>query len=235
MPNLYVFDKDGTLVHPRKDGYVESPEDQILYEGVREKLDRLRSEGHALVIASNQGGCDFTAIPCYCLKPGHLFKLCPPGFGYDFDMIFKVLSTTIKDDLIDIETENATFTTFKKDVNMVKVQHKTIEGAIAEMQFAADLCGIEDAIFCPAMDGHNAIAMMKSHSEWFSDEVDSTVLERCGNFRKPGMGMLKFAEIYLSSGVQYDSGIMIGDRDSDRESAIAAGFEFVWAEDWRNG
>lgn len=52
MPNLYVFDKDGTLVHPRKDGYVESPEDQVLYEGVREKLDRLRSEGHTLAIAA---------------------------------------------------------------------------------------------------------------------------------------------------------------------------------------
>ena len=59
MPNLYVFDKDGTLVHPRKDGYVESPEDQVLYEGVKAKLDRLRSEGHTLAIASNQGGCDW--------------------------------------------------------------------------------------------------------------------------------------------------------------------------------
>ena len=233
MTNLYVFDKDATLVHPRKDGYVESPEDQVLYEGVREKLDRLRSDGHSLAIASNQGGCDFTAIPCYCLKPGHLFKLCHPGFGYDFDMIFKVLSTTIKDDLIDIEAENATFTTFKKDVNMVKVQHKTIEGAIAEMQFAADLCGINEAYFAPTMDGQSAVILNKARGEWRHQIESPSVGSQYhfGGFRKPQPGMLMMP----SYGYKYDRRIMIGDRDSDRESAISAGFEFMWDGDWRNG
>ena len=64
--SLYIFDKDDTLVGKvpvvpkvpvvRKmiRRSATKPEDQKLLPGVREKLDQLRAEGHALAIATNQ-------------------------------------------------------------------------------------------------------------------------------------------------------------------------------------
>jgi len=50
--------------------------------------------------------------------------------------------------------------------------------------------------------------------------------------RKPQPGMLTFAAEQLWSDVMP---IYIGDMDSDRLAAEAAGFRFVWANDWRAG
>ncbi len=57
--SLYIFDKDGTLVkkRPLREGIVRTPtcpEEQVLIEGVFEKLAALRAEGHVLAMASNQ-------------------------------------------------------------------------------------------------------------------------------------------------------------------------------------
>ena len=59
---LYIFDKDGTLVAgvPKADGKTRpanKPEEQILLPGVARKICQLRSQGHLIAIASNQGGC----------------------------------------------------------------------------------------------------------------------------------------------------------------------------------
>lgn len=59
---LYIFDKDGTLVAgvPKADGKTRpanKPEEQILLLGVARKICQLRSQGHLIAIASNQGGC----------------------------------------------------------------------------------------------------------------------------------------------------------------------------------
>ena len=235
MPNLYVFDKDGTLVHPRKGGYVESPEDQILYEGVREKLDRLRSEGHALVIASNQGGCDIFDCPARLIKDGMIWH--NPPF---MDGVFTIKWTfdRVEDDKVSIYFRHANDPSHNDSGMVVKsdficrVSHKTIEGAIAEMQFAADLCGINEAYFAPTMDGQSVVILNKSRGKWHH-QIETPSIEskyHFGGFRKPQPGMLMMP----SYGYKYDRRIMIGDRDSDRESAIAAGFEFMWAEDWRN-
>ena len=247
MPNLYVFDKDATLVHPRKDGYVESPEDQVLYEGVREKLDRLRAEGHVLAIASNQGGCDWHDVKARSLNVATTFMRRHPE-DHLFNKIYTVVNIEPTEDGISSVTASATETVwmneewvkksieycfFLADEDPLFVQYKTIEGAIAEMQFAADLCGINEAYFAPTMDGQTVVGLNKARGEWRHQIESPSVGSQYhfGGFRKPQPGMLMMP----SYGYKYDRRIMIGDRDSDRESAIAAGFEFVWAEDWRNG
>jgi histidinol phosphatase-like enzyme len=230
MPNLYVFDKDGTLVHSRKDGYVDSPEDQILYAGVRDKLDRLRADGHVLAIASNQGGCDYHEVGAERLAVGRSFAIQDDEGVFDGDF-FTVLSIDTDDHgLIDIETSSQDFTFSKGD--RVLMQYKTIEGAIAEMEFAADLCGIREAYFAPTMDGKTIVSLNRSDSKWHH-QIENPLPESkysFGGFRKPQPGML----LMPSYGYKYDRRIMIGDRDSDRQAAIAAGFEFIWAEVFRN-
>ena len=114
MPNLYVFDKDGTLVHTRKDGYVESPEDQVLYEGVREKIDRLRAEGHALAIASNQGGCDWHEVKARSLERATTFMLRHPE-DHLFNKIYTVVNIEPSEDGISSVTASATETVWMNE------------------------------------------------------------------------------------------------------------------------
>lgn len=57
MTKLYIFDKDGTLTTPKSGNkFVQHPEDQQLIPGTIELLTRLKDDGSAIVIASNQGG-----------------------------------------------------------------------------------------------------------------------------------------------------------------------------------
>jgi D-glycero-D-manno-heptose 1,7-bisphosphate phosphatase len=56
---LLIFDKDGTLIAPISPGvFVRNPQDQRLFPGVAEKIERYRVQGWGMAIASNQGGCD---------------------------------------------------------------------------------------------------------------------------------------------------------------------------------
>lgn len=234
MPNLYIFDKDHTLVYPRKDGYVGHPEDQVLYEGVRAKLDRLRSNGHALAIASNQGGCDWHTIEAGRLVIGSKFR---PPTHYENFTVTSIGSSPVTDKDLLIKVVNHDDDDREYDMiydlnETVLVQHKTIESGIAEMQFAADLCGIREAYFAPTMDGKSIVSLNRSDSKWHH-QIEAPSPESnysFGGFRKPQPGML----LMPSYGYKFDRRIMIGDRDSDREAAVAAGFEFMWAEDWRN-
>lgn len=55
--SLYIFDKDGTLIRLKLKHLqqpVIRPEEQVLIEGVFEKLASLRAAGHKIAIASNQ-------------------------------------------------------------------------------------------------------------------------------------------------------------------------------------
>jgi D-glycero-D-manno-heptose 1,7-bisphosphate phosphatase len=57
MKKLAIFDKDGTLVSPKRESaFVQDPEDQILLPGVSQGLSAMASEGWVFAIASNQGG-----------------------------------------------------------------------------------------------------------------------------------------------------------------------------------
>jgi HAD superfamily hydrolase (TIGR01662 family) len=62
---LYIFDKDSTIVKPvGPNGNLPAskPSEQVLYDGVAQKCDQLRNDGHILAIASNQGGVAFGLV-----------------------------------------------------------------------------------------------------------------------------------------------------------------------------
>lgn len=54
--SLIILDMDGTLVFNVPGSFNTLPEHQTLLPGVEEKCATLRSEGHILAVASNQGG-----------------------------------------------------------------------------------------------------------------------------------------------------------------------------------
>ena len=56
---LYIFDKDDTLIHSLPGRPANTPEEQVVMEGVKEKIQELKADGHDLAIASNQGGVAF--------------------------------------------------------------------------------------------------------------------------------------------------------------------------------
>ena len=63
--SLIIFDKDSTLIKPigpNENLPASKPSEQILYDGVKEKCDQLRKDGHILAIASNQGGVAFGLV-----------------------------------------------------------------------------------------------------------------------------------------------------------------------------
>jgi len=53
---LYIFDKDGTLIGGASNRPANTPEEQILLPGVRNKILELIVDGNSVAIASNQGG-----------------------------------------------------------------------------------------------------------------------------------------------------------------------------------
>lgn len=208
---------------------IESPTDQKLLPGVKDAIDRLKSDGWHLAIVSNQGACDFTDFPAWCLMPEHRFKVdwprCHP------DMVFTVLNKTIRDDLkFNIETENTIFVASEEDSNSVKVQYKTIENAIEEVTFAADLCGIEEAYFAPTINGDLCYRVRKVNGAWTSITIAES--PDLSGFRLPDTGMLTLAEIgardFLDG--QIDR-LMIGNQNSI-QAAAKAGFRYMSAQEF---
>lgn len=55
-----------------------------------------------------------------------------------------------------------------------------------------------------------------------------------GLFRKPDGGMLTHLKNCFSTTWTENKFLMTGDRPEDLGAAQAAGFDFMWAEDWRN-
>lgn len=60
--SLYIFDKDLTLVEGLKGHAASSLDEQPLLPNVSETCAELRSQGHKLAVASNQGGVAFGVI-----------------------------------------------------------------------------------------------------------------------------------------------------------------------------
>ncbi len=242
---LAVLDKDGTLTQPISGArFPKNPQDQGLMPGVREAIDRLRADGWSLAIASNQGGCDWFGVSAITLRVGQRFQIMDSDEGENFFSgdIFTAEAIGASGPYLCVETSTQDFDFTTND--RILVQYKTIESAIEEIQFAADLCGIDVAMFCPDMAGQRCIDMMKTldaiydHPEttdriWKVGEVtcDGILIE---NYRKPGSGMLTWANILPQLGNWTDR-IMIGDRPEDKAAALAAGFRFLNAEEWRNG
>lgn len=56
---LIIFDKDDTLVKTFDGRPPNTLAEQVLFDDVLEKTEALRTEGHTLAVASNQGGVAF--------------------------------------------------------------------------------------------------------------------------------------------------------------------------------
>jgi D-glycero-D-manno-heptose 1,7-bisphosphate phosphatase len=130
----------------------------------------------------------------------------------------------------------------------VDAGYKTLEDAIAEMQYAMMLSEIECAFFCPDMDGKQCYSIIAASTLTWACDVKALhrravfPLYRLASYRKPGFGMLQEAASYWSSshwelmtykGFRPEAQIlMVGDRPEDQQAAKNAGVDFLWAHEW---
>lgn len=122
----------------------------------------------------------------------------------------------------------------------VEAGHKSIEGAVAEMQYCMELLmdygiKISDAMFCPDFRGQKCMVVGWDTSfELVSESVGgSNCIDLVGKFRKPCGGMLESFKRSGYENKEYESCWMIGDREEDMLAAEAAGFKFLDADTWR--
>jgi hypothetical protein len=190
-----------------------------------------------LAIASNQGGCDWVEISAINLKVGQRFQVMDSDEGENFfsGHVFTVEAVGASGPYLCIETGSQDFDFATND--RILVQYKTIESAIEECQFAADMCRIGDFAFCPTKDGMLMVVQSKLRANGWMPQKHYSFGDYfgVGNFRKPGSGMLDFFKRMFSTVMPGDQTIMIGDRPEDEAAALAAGFRFLDAEAWRNG
>lgn len=80
IEELFVFDKDGTLVVPESGNkFVDNPRDQVLREGMYDRLLELHRKGAHVAIATNQGGCAYgKAIETAAEEISYCIRLLPP-------------------------------------------------------------------------------------------------------------------------------------------------------------
>lgn len=109
----------------------------------------------------------------------------------------------------------------------VKWGYKSLESCIEEQQQTLELFPqLQYILLCPD----------NGQTCWKVDRdgaVDVTDPELSGSYRKPGTGML--VEAIAGLPPFEENWFFIGDRDSDKEAAQAAGFGFIWASDWLGG
>jgi D-glycero-D-manno-heptose 1,7-bisphosphate phosphatase len=153
---LIIFDKDGTLIANFNNRPANIPDEQRPPPGVIEKMAALRSQGHTLAIASNQGGV---------------------AWGFISEAQAQAL---VKD--------------------------------------AARKIGGVDFWRCCCYDERAAA------------KNPGSPYARPNYRRKPRPGMLR--EIIQSAGVSPAETLMIGDSESDKQAAKAAGVAFAYAQDF---
>ena len=119
----------------------------------------------------------------------------------------------------------------------VAAGYKSLNDAIAEMQYCLKLLPLPaatEAYFCPDA-GDTCWVVEKG----FSTKLDYERPKKsyAGLYRKPNAGMLLRIcdrENYTSDWRDiFEQKLMVGDRPEDEQAAQAAGFDFMWAEDWQ--
>ncbi|WP_445634621.1 D,D-heptose 1,7-bisphosphate phosphatase [Nostoc sp. DSM 114161] len=109
---------------------------------------------------------------------------------------------------------------------------KSIEDAIAEMQFTLELFPkLELILFCPDFDGERLISVGRgiwSESRQLEGVTDS--------YRKPGIGMIQYVRNgYCEISDKIEDCYFVGDRPQDDEQcAINARIDFCPANVWRD-
>lgn len=117
----------------------------------------------------------------------------------------------------------------------VAAGYKTLKDAIKEIEYCCKITGIRHALFCPD-DGQDCLSVAATLEK---DVQYSTIrLSKCqskfhfpGQYRKPQPGMLKTL-IALHNPTEV---LFVGDRPEDKEAAMNAGVDFMWANQWREG
>ncbi len=120
----------------------------------------------------------------------------------------------------------------------VAAGHKTLEQAIAEMQYAMKLTGLESsALFCPDIKGDqcwHVHSTEKGEVRHIAHPLHKN--KNCENliglFRKPNGGMLIHLKNHFSTTWSENKFLMIGDRDEDFGAAVKAGFGYMHVSAW---
>lgn len=227
MSKIIVFSGAGTLTTPISGADIPaSPIDQELFPEVRSKLEALRKNDWSIAIASNQD-CEWNETTVGCLKAGSEFKLPKTDVAHIVKMVGgewvrhsdRALRTLVK-----AEAQNFYF----RASDLVLIRHKSIDAAMREVQFTADLCGIWEAIICPTKTGKHLYSLGSDPSWSWRSMLVSTE-----DSWKPGPGMLNYLKDLR--GFNLSRCVMVGKNPDDRIAADLAQFEFIDDEDWRSG
>ena len=107
----------------------------------------------------------------------------------------------------------------------VTAGHKTLEEAIAEMQYAMELTGINIAAIAHSKEenGYGEFALITPET--------AKEMSHGEKFRKPNAGMLNFFCHHFEVGLSAKK-LMIGDRDEDFGAAVNAGFGYMHVSAW---
>ncbi len=121
----------------------------------------------------------------------------------------------------------------------VAAGHKSLQDAIAEMRYAMQLTGIDQAYFCPDMEGFECYSLDKYRDIPITTSLNGGNYEHLiGKYRKPDSGMLELAisRLYNSQRIwerqPIEETIFIGDRPEDEQAAHNAQIPFIHAKDW---
>jgi histidinol phosphatase-like enzyme len=232
---LLVLDKDGTLTRTKSGHiFVQHPEDQVLIDGVADAIAAYAADGWTMAIASNQGGCEKRYSKLYEVPIGAFIEID--------DKPVKCESRYLDGDRTIFNGEEIIGNVDKE----VAFRYKTINMAIAEMQYAMKLANIWHGMFCPDMAGETAYQGDTLDFYNYSDIYPKYV----GKFRKPQEGMLNALRLMFNPSLQdiYRNAkglellpadqddrykyLMIGDRGEDFEAAVNAGFGYMHVSAW---
>lgn len=229
MRSLLVVDLEAISDHIPGPQLLPIATDRVLYPGVLGRLNFLRSRGWKISVVADQTACEWQKIPCFDLSAGSHFRLYHPN-GAVKGMTY----TTVK---IEVGKALSIWTTEALLLlplgNHVHARGKTVDQAIAEMSYVADLCGVETFSFCDCLKGSTSIESGKIKGRWFCRRIALSVASEAGNLLMPGPGMLNIARV--SSLEPLDRYVFIGTQPHDRAAADAADFEYIDFEDWRSG
>lgn len=245
MQKLLVIDKDLTLIRPSSGAtFVQHPEDQVLIEGVAEAIDRYHKAGWAIVIASNQGGCDLSIVlgrkvpvGAYLVLDGQDYKIT--GIRKDENMDDPMLHFQLNR-----ERDNGKryYSTYPDSREVIR--YKTVEDAIEEMRYYMKLIYpllswpqslYFRGLLCPDFSGETcwAVNSFSEQGNWKAYEVSEPIRGAKIGYRKPQSGMIKEAIDYLEfSGLKVEEILFVGDRPEDQQAAEAANVRFLWANEW---
>ena len=111
--------------------------------------------------------------------------------------------------------------------------HKTLDSCFVEQIYTLKLIPqVETIYFCPDYEGQQLGIVLSGQTHIFHGTREGAWFENLPSFRKPEPGMVKFIIEVQKENDDITEILMIGDRDTDEQCAIAANIPFQWAKDW---